>query len=136
MFRKKGFTLIELLVVIAIIGLLASVILISLNRARKTAKDARIKSSVSQIATAAEMVHNDYNSYATTCNSTTEYGLDKLKSDITAQGGTLSCEASTDNYCFSALMNNGNYFCRYSTGDSKDNLSTNPCTAATSTCSS
>lgn len=44
-----GFTLIELLVVVAIIGLLASIVLIPLNSARKKAKNTRTQTSVGQI---------------------------------------------------------------------------------------
>ncbi len=50
----KGFTLIELLVVIAIIGILASVVLVSLQSARKKGNDTRVISAVNQIRTALE----------------------------------------------------------------------------------
>ena len=63
---QKGFTLIELLVVIAIIGLLASVVLLSLNSARAKSRDAKRMSDVRQLASALELYFNDNNAYPTT----------------------------------------------------------------------
>ena len=54
---SKGFTLIELLVVIAIIGLLSSVVLSSLNGARKKGRDARRMADLKQLQVAMEIYY-------------------------------------------------------------------------------
>jgi type II secretion system protein G len=79
---RGGFTLIELLVVIAVIGILAAVILASLNGARAKARDARRMSDMSEIVKALELYYHDNgyyppspcgwdcNGYATSGNAT------------------------------------------------------------------
>ncbi len=59
---QRGFTLIELLVVIAIIGILSSVVLASLNGARKKGRDARRVSDLKQIQLALEMYYDSNSS--------------------------------------------------------------------------
>lgn len=60
---SKGFTLIELLVVIAIIGVLASIVLASLNTARRKGRDAKRVSDIKQIQTALELYFDSYGEY-------------------------------------------------------------------------
>ncbi len=61
--KEKGFTLIELLVVIAIITLLASITLVSLNKARVKGRDATRKSQLREIAKALELYYDAYGTY-------------------------------------------------------------------------
>lgn len=72
---RRGFTLIELLVVIAIIGILASVVLVSLSSARAKARDAQRMSDLKQITTALELYNASNGAYPTSgglldCNVT------------------------------------------------------------------
>lgn len=61
--NKKGFTLIELLVVISIIGILASVVLASLNSARRKSRDARRVADIKQIQLALELYFDSKGEY-------------------------------------------------------------------------
>jgi len=61
--KQSGFTLIELLVVIAIIGILAAVVLVSLNSARQKSRDARRLADIRQIQTGLELFYNSCNQY-------------------------------------------------------------------------
>lgn len=66
----RGFTLIELLVVIAIIGILASVVLASLNSAREKSRNAAYLSQVKEYQKALELYYSQNGSYPTTGIST------------------------------------------------------------------
>lgn len=64
--HKKGFTLYELLVVFAIIGVLTSVVIVSLNEARKKARDTQRISDLQQVQLALRQykdVHGKYPDY-------------------------------------------------------------------------
>ena len=61
--KSKGFTLIELLVVIAVIGLLSSIVLVSLKDVRAKARDARRKQEIAQIMKALEFYYLDNGQY-------------------------------------------------------------------------
>ena len=65
--KNKGFTLIELLVVIAIIGLLATIVLVSVNSARKKARITAAQAELTQISLAMEFLYDDTGEYPAHC---------------------------------------------------------------------
>jgi type II secretion system protein G len=61
--KNKGFTLLELLVVLAVIGVLASIVLVSLQSVRGKARDARRQADLRQMLTALELYYDDHLKY-------------------------------------------------------------------------
>jgi prepilin-type N-terminal cleavage/methylation domain-containing protein len=95
--KKSGFTLIELLVVVAIIGILATVVLSSLGTARDRAKDASIKSILSNMRAQAELQYDgDFNDI---CDAGTESGdmfRDASMNAFGTQGNSSSYSLCSD----------------------------------------
>lgn len=95
--RLRAFTLIELLVVIAIIGILTSVVLVSVNTARDRASDAAVQSNLASARAEAEiyLASQTPASYVGICASTgtTTIG-DNLLAAGSAGSGSVSCNAT------------------------------------------
>ena len=128
--NKKGFTLVELLVVIAIIGILATIVLVSLGGARSKARDSKRMADIRQIAAAMEMYYSDQEQYAliqVDANgrlTTTAIGtyLDPLPTDpgggsVTGCNDTkganylgFSNSGDLTQYCIYACLENGRFF--------------------------
>lgn len=113
---SRGFTLIELLVVIAIIGILASVVLASLNTARNKGADAAIKAQVNNMRAQAEIFYDIGQTYTGLCGNAQ---IVLLMAGVTKAGGTPLCSASVSAaYRVSSVLkaNTAEYYCADSTG--------------------
>ena len=127
--KDKGFTLIELLVVIAIIGILASIVLVALGGARDQARDARITSEMGQLRSKAELIatenedgylqmdeSNDGCSVDTEVQSLCDDIAEQCQnSDANCSEG-VSIYANESEYCATAPLNSGDYYCVDSSG--------------------
>lgn len=127
---SKGFTLIELLVVIAIIGILSSVVIASLNRARDRAADAKVKAQLAQVKDAAEIYFNQYADYGLAtdlCDNMfvdPDSGMIPLTTLSNYQGAiNITCRSTNIEYAISVTLPSDitTFWCVDSVGSAQEN---------------
>ena len=114
---QRGFTLIELLVVVAIIGILSSIVLVSLNSARQKGRDASAKGSMSSLRAQAEIYFDDNGTYVG-LESAGDAGWDQLITAAQNQTGNdvVYGQFTAQTFAVSLVLNIGGEFCVDSNG--------------------
>ncbi len=147
--NNRGFTLIELLVVIAIIGILASVVLASLNSARAKGADAATKSNLNNARGQAALFYDSGTTatYASMCSSATAGGIYPMalaardssgattitNGTVVGTSSVVVCGSTATQWVLSApLKSETGYWCVDSTGTSAKR--TNPVAANAFVC--
>jgi len=98
---KAGFTLIELMVVVTIIGILASIVLVSLGDARVKARDVRRLADVRQVTLGLEFYIDEYMHYPPIMGAATAaQRWQKMKECLEGQ---IACVDNTGSKQFMAI---------------------------------
>jgi len=123
--KKRGFTLIELLVVIAIIGILASVVLASLNTARAKGADAAIKANLANMRPQAEIFYDNAGNYGNNaalvqCSSTSAGAVSgctagTVTADTTFQAGLIAAAKASGATANANVAVNGTAWAAFAT---------------------
>ena len=115
-YKSQGFTLIEVLIVTAIIGILASIIIVNLRDAEKSARDAAIKGDVYQAKREAEVFCGDFGDYDGVCDEPEFVSGGLIDQSIADNGGSFSCGDDVGGFCVSSTFNMGGSVCVDSSG--------------------
>lgn len=95
--KNNGFTLIELLVVISIIGLLSSVVFVTLSNSRAKAKDAAIKAGVGEFVKLLQLEFSDNQNYTALQGTWIQFGLRTCDSAFTVGNYQVQARAICKN---------------------------------------
>jgi len=140
--KREGFTIVELLIVVAIIGILATIVIVSLREASDRARNTKMITSVTQIRKIAEdMYIQEPSGYELLCSGGVLNGdysdiLVVLENDVEKYGGTIvSCYDSRYSYCLSAQLTGSTerYFCIDDQGSNIESTS-NACSDSNIAC--
>lgn len=116
--KNKGFTLIELLVTIAIIGLLASLLLLSLSDFRARSRDTRRVADIKSLRDSLALYQVNFGGYPAQATEAIITGSDNMSTQLITnnfiQGPIIDPLNSAGYvYYYQSLNNNKNYVIRY-----------------------